>query len=245
MPPIDWHLPWLAPLRELRYHVEGGDWRSALTAAARERGVVTASGLPVVFAAADDAGDHSYESHVASSGRVPSRDNAHDLFNALIWLAWPRTKAALNARQAAELARHGVSPRRGPVRDAATLIDESGLVLFADDEARVALRRLDWAWLFGRQRARWGHDWVPFVFGHALLDKLLSPYKALTAAVVCLDAADADTDAAAARWVFDTALAPSLLAHLPVLGVPGWWPANEQPGFYADAAVFRVDAVPR
>ena len=26
---------------------------------------------------------------------------------------------------------------------------------------------------------------------------------------------------------------------LPVLGVPGWWPANEATGFYADAQVFR------
>ena len=26
---------------------------------------------------------------------------------------------------------------------------------------------------------------------------------------------------------------------LPVLGVPGWWPANELPGFYDDRAVFR------
>ncbi|MNV85284.1 hypothetical protein D3C71_1792260 [compost metagenome] len=26
---------------------------------------------------------------------------------------------------------------------------------------------------------------------------------------------------------------------LPVLGVPGWWPANEDPQFYADPQVFR------
>jgi hypothetical protein len=26
---------------------------------------------------------------------------------------------------------------------------------------------------------------------------------------------------------------------MPVLGVPGWWPANVAPDFYADAAVFR------
>ena len=26
---------------------------------------------------------------------------------------------------------------------------------------------------------------------------------------------------------------------LPVLGVPGWWPANETPDFYADTQVFR------
>jgi hypothetical protein len=25
-----------------------------------------------------------------------------------------------------------------------------------------------------------------------------------------------------------------------VLGIPGWWPANEAPQFYADAAVFRT-----
>jgi len=25
----------------------------------------------------------------------------------------------------------------------------------------------------------------------------------------------------------------------PVLGVPGWWPANENPDFYGDTSVFR------
>jgi hypothetical protein len=24
-----------------------------------------------------------------------------------------------------------------------------------------------------------------------------------------------------------------------VLGIPGWWPANDDPGFYADETVFR------
>jgi hypothetical protein len=28
-------------------------------------------------------------------------------------------------------------------------------------------------------------------------------------------------------------------APLPVLGVPGWWPANESMAFYDDASVFR------
>jgi Protein of unknown function (DUF3025) len=30
---------------------------------------------------------------------------------------------------------------------------------------------------------------------------------------------------------------------LPVLGVPGWWPANEDPAFYADVGVFRPKRV--
>ncbi len=240
---IDWKAPWLGPLRDLRPHVERADWRAALTAAARERNACTAQGLPIEFVGADDAGACAYETHIARTGRVPTRDNAHDLFNALIWVALPRTKAALNARQAEELARDGVRATRGAVRDAATLIDESGLLLAADTQAADALARLDWPWLFGTQRARWGRDWQPIAFGHALIEKLLAPYKGLTAVVVCLPSADASAaqiDEAAAGWVRQTALAPRLLAHLPVLGVPGWWAANEDSGFYDDVAVFRA-----
>jgi len=239
---VDWQAPWLAPLRDLRPQVERADWRAALSAEARRRGVTTAQGLPVEFVAADDAGNVAYEAHIAATGRVPTRDNAHDLFNALIWLAFPLTKAALNARQAQELARDGVRGRRGPVRDAATLIDESGLLLAASEEACAALMRLDWTWLLAAQRARWGRDWMVFAFGHALIEKLLAPYKGLTAVVVCLPlpaGTAAQVDRAAAQWVQQAALAPPLLAHLPVLGIPGWWPANEDPSFYGDAAVFR------
>jgi len=239
---IDWHAPWLAQLRQLRPHIERADWRTALSAEARSRGVTTARGLPIEFVAPDDAAAAAYEAHIAATGRVPTRENAHDLFNAMTWLTFPLTKAALNARQAEELARDGVRARRGPVRDAATLIDESGLLLAATEEACAALMRFDWDWLFDVQRARWGHDWMPFAFGHALIEKLLTPYKGLTAVVVCLPLAGATVaqiDRAAAQWVQGTALAPPLLAHLPALGVPGWWPANEAPDFYADAAVFR------
>ena len=38
-------------------------------------------------------------------------------------------------------------------------------------------------------------------------------------------------------------LAGKPFAHLPVLGVPGWWSANQQPGFYEDAFVFRPPRV--
>jgi hypothetical protein len=245
---IDWQAPWLTPLRELRPWVERADWRAALSAAARSRSVTTAQGLPIEFVGADDAAAEAYEAHIAATGRVPTRDNAHDLFNALIWLAFPRTKAALNARQAAELARNGVQGTRGPVRDAATLIDESGLLLAADAPACEALARLDWGWLFDTQRARWNSTWMPFAFGHALIEKLLAPYKGLTAVVLCLPVSAADRlsiDRIAAEWVQTAALAPRLLAHLPVLGVPGWWPANEDVAFYTDTAVFRLPAADR
>lgn len=243
-PPIDWSAAWLEPLRGLRSYLARADWREALSALSGERGVRTATGLPIEFATAEDAGASPYEAHIAATGRVPTRDNRHDLFNALIWLTFPLTKAALNARQAADLARDGVRERRGPVRDAATLIDESGLLLAADDRTLSALQRLDWAELLIVQRARWGREIVPLAFGHALIEKLVTPYRGITAAVVCLrrpeDASLASIDAAAARWVNDTALTPKLLAHLPVLGIPGWWPPNDEASFYADSAVFRA-----
>jgi alpha-glucosidase (family GH31 glycosyl hydrolase) len=34
-------------------------------------------------------------------------------------------------------------------------------------------------------------------------------------------------------------LARKPFAHLPILGVPGWWADNEEPSFYDDAFVFR------
>ena len=41
-------------------------------------------------------------------GRVETRpDNLHDFFNALIWLAFPRSKARINAMHAAEIPREG------------------------------------------------------------------------------------------------------------------------------------------
>ena len=39
-------------------------------------------------------------------------------------------------------------------------------------------------------------------------------------------------------------LAAKPFAHLPVLGVPGWWAANEDLAFYDDLSVFRLPRIP-
>jgi hypothetical protein len=203
--------------------------------------VTTATGLPIEFVAADDAGAAAYEAHIAATGRVPTRGNAHDLFNALIWLTFPSTKAALNERQAQELARDGVRGRRGPVRDAATLIDESAVLLACDDpDVVAALRGHDWHRLLVAWRHRWGRDIVALPLGHALLEKLAGPFKAITACVVPVPLRmQPDVDRAAAAFIARADLAPPLLPHLPVLGIPGWCEANADPRFYDDPRVFR------
>ena len=47
-------------------------------------------------------------------------------------------------------------------------------------------------------------------------------------------------DAALAEvWMSDEIRCPADLFPLPVLGIPGWWPANADAAFYQDARVFR------
>jgi hypothetical protein len=53
----------------------------------------------------------AYEAHIFQTRTVPTRDNLHDFFNGLVWLAFPQTKRRLNELQAAEIARTGVAPR--------------------------------------------------------------------------------------------------------------------------------------
>jgi hypothetical protein len=187
--------------------------------------------LPVRFVpqAALPAGE-AYEAFIARTGCVPTRDNRHDHFNRRVWERHPAIKLRLNRLQAAEIAAHGVGARRGALRDALTLFDEFG-ALWPDAPPLLAtaLAARDWQALFVTHRALWaGHRFE--VFGHALLEQLeAAPRKGLTAHVLLAD---------------PLALPPAAWAGkpflpLPVLGIPGWWPANEDPTFYADTAVFR------
>src|SRR5688500_3948236 len=38
-----------------------------------------------------------YESFIARTGCVPTRDTLHDLLNGVMWLTWPRAKQRLNS----------------------------------------------------------------------------------------------------------------------------------------------------
>lgn len=214
----DWAAPWFAPYRDVAAPVlqrlaAGQPVHAALGHARFEPAGALATG---------------YEQHVAATGRVPTRDNAHDLFNGLVWLRCPAFKAALNA---AHVAAPPAPPgRRGPLRDALTLLDESGLLLAGPAPLRAALQARDWPALFITHRALWREACL-LVVGHALLEKLLTPRKPLCARVLWVD----DVEAPA----LPAGLAPAQLPPLPVLGIPGWWAPNASRAFYADDRVFR------
>ena len=132
------------------------DWPDAerLNALARELGAAprTASGKPVRFVAPRVENAH-YELRVHARGEVATRPrNWHDLFNALAWIAFPRTKSMLNARHASQIP--GEGGRRGPLRDLLTIFDEGGaIVAFADPGLVELVRAFRWQELFWERRA--------------------------------------------------------------------------------------------
>ena len=188
--------------------------------------------------------DIAYEAFIFSHKRIPTRDNLHDFLNGLCWLRFTQAKLRLNVLQAQEIASQGVNATRGSLRDALTLFDENVLLLQSSDELWQALQDRDWTKLFGEFRDEWQGAHI-VIFGHALLEKLVAPYKSITAHVFRIASdVDAKDDQALDDWLA-TKLQPDYLATkpylpLPVLGIPGWWPENEDLSFYSDTQVFRV-----
>lgn len=242
---VDWDRPWLAPYRAdgqaLCAALEGS---GSVASALNERAAVPLAAGPLRFVEmqALPAGE-AYEAFIHRTARVPTRDNLHDLFNGLVWLRFPRLKRRLNEWQAAEIARAGVGATRGPLRDALTLFDENAALWRAPPALADALRRRDWQALFVARRAAW-RDTTTLLFGHALLEKLCRPRPAITAHAWWLAPDVQDIETALIDRLDGGRLAAKSHLPLPVLGVPGWWPANEGPDFYADASVFRPSPRP-
>jgi len=236
---IDWSAPWLDfwrdPGERLARQVLGGQPQPQV--------LNEAALAPVRFIAqAELPAGKAYELHIFETGCVPTREGLHDFFNALCWMRFPLAKKRLNVLQAQQIAALGVAPARGPARDALTLFDENAALLQAPDALWEALAAKDWTAVFGSLRPLWGQSHL-VLFGHALTEKLVFPRKAITAHVFRAPAAMKEIallDAWLAEVLQAERLAAKPFAHLPVLGVPGWWTENEEPLFYADPAVFRL-----
>ncbi len=249
--PIDWQAPWYAPWRELGSRLAGSpDWIAEASHLAAELSLTNHLGLPVSFVPQTMLPpDVGYEAHVAATGQVPTRNNLHDFFNALAWLHFPLTKRMLNALHARALAEPVKTGTRGRQRDAATLFDENAaLFITSDPHVAQALREHAWRPVLLRSPQAFAVDSDVALFGHALLEKLVAPYKSLTAHVwiVNVDAHWSRKPKPARMHELDALVSAAIdggfcsadLCHLPVLGVPGWWPGQDH-AFYNDVSVFR------
>lgn len=252
---IAWGRPWLAFLRELGEPLASrGDWIALASEQAAARGLQNLNGDAIRFIPQEQlpAGT-PYEAHIAAIGAVPTRDNLHDFFNALAWLHMPRIKRELNALHARAFAVPAAAGTRGRQRDAATLFDENAALFVSSDPLLLyALREHDWKTVLLKTPDKFSANCKVVLFGHALVEKLLSPYKSITAHAWTVQVEPAWFALPAERQIADldervalhirTGFSSADFCHLPVLGVPGWWPGQDL-AFYEDAEVFRPKRV--
>lgn len=256
--------PVFAPLHPVLARLPSGSFPglhecNALVAA-RQPAIAAQSGMPLRFVAQGDGSlpfEAQYEPRCYLKGEVQTREaNWHDLFNALVWLTFPRAKAAVNARHYEVLAAapdKGRGPRGGE-RDMLTLLDESGVIVAcADSDLERLLRDFQWKELFWQGRARLESGMGFYLFGHSLYEKALRPYVGMTGHGLLLS-----VEREFFRWPLarrlthlDDLLAEYLMAPwqgrstreltpVPVLGVPGWSQESESPIFYDNYGYFRV-----
>lgn len=222
--------------------------------------IATQSGHPLRFVAQGYGKlsfEAQYEPRCYLKGEVQTRSgNWHDLLNALVWLVFPKAKAAINARHyralTEECDKAGRS-ERGAVRDTNTLLDESGVVIpYADEELAALLRDFQWKELFWRRREQVQARMGFYLFGHGLYEKALRPYVGMTGQGLLLPVEVDFFNWPQARRLehLDGLLADYLddpehcrntreLTPVPLLGVPGWAEDNVRAEYYDNIAYFR------
>lgn len=206
----------------------------------------------------------AYESFIAKTGKIPTRDNHHDLLNGLIWLNFPQAKAVFNELHAKDILQHGIHNARTALRNALTVFDENGGIVVSSDKLLLEqLQAFKWQAALVTHRTNWlaQHLTIAFFpFGHALLEKLVEPRKNITShtLLILVDEGWFEQSIASQKNQLDTAIAKLFhqmampdLAHnavklssksfqpLPVMGIPGYSDDNVIPAFYQDEAVFR------
>ena len=230
---IDWSAPWLAPYRASGRRVRG----AGLPAAGMDEGAA--------------AGRHGGEGWVARALDAcvppppagPGGPGGPVATSPAIRFV-PQSRLPAGEPYERFIFETGSVPTRDNLHDFF-----NGLVWLRCPRAKRRLNALqaaeiarDWRSLFVTHRALWREARLQ-LFGHALLEKLATPRKPITAHVLLPGTSGArrltDDDATLAAALDPAHLRAKPFVALPVLGVPLWWAGNEAPGFYDDADVFR------
>jgi hypothetical protein len=227
----------------------------------RDAPLRTLHGAALKIVAQEGRPDH-FEQHYAPriylNGEIQTRScNWHDFFQLLSWFLFPRTKAVINAIHI-PLAKQRLEKgeeigRRTPVENMLSLFDEGGAVLVASDASLLELvRDFKWKELFWQRRDELAQKFDCVTFGHAMYEKALAPYLGMTANTILLqgDAEYFNGDCQARLAWIDARLAaifesgeeyqkPRDLQPFPILGMPGWDPANGEESYYDNTDYFR------
>lgn len=194
-----------------------------------------------------------YEDFIYQTQQIPLRaNNWHDLFGALIWCLFPKSKQQMNQLHVAQIQQFG-SKERTVIRHKLTLLDECGVIICVKPSQRFLLDLLrdhQWTQAFYQHKELWA-ELKPRIFGHANYEMATKPFIGLTAKLWCIELPEQgltcpDTEGydfvdnlLAAQLVHPELLLDNQqLSPLPLLGVPGWYQQQDL-AFYADTSYFR------
>jgi hypothetical protein len=194
-----------------------------------------------------------YEDFISQSQQIPMRENNwHDLFGALIWCLFPKSKKLMNQLHMEQIRQFG-SKERSKIRHKLTLLDECGVLLCIKPSERYLLdllRDQQWIQAFYQHKAQW-EALTPLIFGHANYEMATKPFIGLTGKLWCIELPEhtALPEGIKGYNFVDELLAKQLvhaevlldnqqLSPLPLLGIPGWY-KEQGLAFYADTSYFR------
>ena len=194
-------------------------------------------------AARSDSFAEQYEPRIYLKHEVQTRDqNWHDFFNFLVWLRFPLSKRAMNAKHYQEQQlRAGKSKQRSPLENTLALFDENGVIVICDQpDLLELLRNHQWHALFWLQRQRVMAHMRFIIIGHSLYEKALQPYIGMTGSGLIIDTVPTDIDQHVSELITSGKLhSTKQLNPVPILGIPGWSPLAEQESFYDNQTYFR------
>ncbi|WII95093.1 DUF3025 domain-containing protein [Moraxella haemolytica] len=266
---INLSAPWLMPYQHIhQLFVESeqtgelADWLNGYFCQYAIKPVLYGTERSLRFVSQDDLPHGTaYEKHIFDTANIPTRNNLHDWFGACVWSVFPKSKAVLNHVHIREMAYDDQLGGRNRVRDAITVFDENGAILVTKDKGiATALKNFDWQNSLVSPRIFWHNPNAisdqessqVVIFGHALLEQLITPRKPLCSHTLIIEVDDEyfSKDLAGRlsyldellsvrliRWLVAGAT-PRDLSPLPILGVPHFWD-NDNASFYDDAFVFR------
>jgi hypothetical protein len=219
---------------------------------------------PVAQGTAPEKFEDHYEPRIYLKGELQTRlANWHDFFNAMCWLQFPKIKSVLNALHFQQSKTRTSGTNRSPLENAITLFDECGAVIVADDDRLLEeIRNHEWKTLFCKQAQvgdgeLFGKHIQCYVFGHAMLEKALTPYLGMTTHSVLLtqdrnffqktysEQLQAIDLIVSDLWSNRKIQTTKDLQPFPLLGVPGWWHEKQDAAFYANTAYFRTKSQDR
>ena len=199
-----------------------------------------------------------YEVRIAERKEVETRQECwHDLCNALIWKAYPKSKWALHQRYYTSLCKRkkewSRSARRSTEEDLCTVINENAvLIAYLDEQDRALIQSFSWHELFWKRRAGLTERMELFFWGHALLEKSMHPYIGMTGHGIFIPVTR-DFFTSSAREKIEhldmvlhnlisgqTISSVQDLSPFPILGFPGFWDDAEEESFYDNKWYFRA-----